>query len=675
MNSTHEKFKWLIVCISVFAVAMVLRLIYLYQIRNAPFFDLALGDAQIYHGWAKQIAAGDWLGNKVFFHPPFYAYLLAVFYKIFGSKIVVARSINIILGSLSCAVLADAAKRIFSKPAGIITGLLLAIYAPAIFYDGLFHTTALSGLLLCLIIWLPAVAADLPANIWFWPAAGIALGMSVLTRENTIIFAIIIPLWLLFHRRAPFQRRAVKTAVFLLGAAVVLFPVAARNKHIGGSWLLTTSNFGRNLYIGNHQGASGFYEPMQPGRGHAWFEQEDDTAIAENAAGRKLSPAEVSAYWTGEAMDFIKTRPGQWLALMIRKLALFFNNIEIADTEDLYSYSEQSGILKTADYVFSFGVLLPAAVCGIYLTRGRRQELALLYLLLAGYTASVVIFYVFGRYRYPAVMLLILFASAAVIELVKIIKNMDSAKIIVCFLLIIAAGIFSNRTIVQKNILQAMTANNVANELLLEGDTEQAVQYYLRAIKLNPDNANSYGNLAFVLKSQNRPDEAAACCRKAIQLDPDNLQAYLNLAEIFTGQGKQDEAVNCYKKILHIQPQNFAVHYNLGNLLKAQGKSDEAIDHYRQGLTIEPNDAELHTNLANALNQSGRTEEAMEHYRKAVESDPDYLPAYNNMGYVLLRNNKTAEAVMYLQKAFELAKRTKNEKLAAELQQQLDKCR
>ena len=78
-------------CAGIFALALVLRLIHLWQIRQAPFFDLLIGDARAYDLWAQQIAAGDWIGREVFYQAPLYAYFLGLVYSIAGDRAKVQR--------------------------------------------------------------------------------------------------------------------------------------------------------------------------------------------------------------------------------------------------------------------------------------------------------------------------------------------------------------------------------------------------------------------------------------------------------------------------------------------------------------------------------------------------------------------------------------------------------
>ena len=49
----------------IFACALAVRLIHIWQIHRAPFFDVLMGDARGYDAWGQRIANGDWLGHEI----------------------------------------------------------------------------------------------------------------------------------------------------------------------------------------------------------------------------------------------------------------------------------------------------------------------------------------------------------------------------------------------------------------------------------------------------------------------------------------------------------------------------------------------------------------------------------------------------------------------------------
>jgi hypothetical protein len=147
-------------------------------------------------------------------------------------------------------------------------------------------------------------------------AAGAVTGALALTRENALVFAAIIGAWILW------RERATRLGIFVAGLALVLLPVALRNLAVGGELTLTTSQSGPNFYMGNHEGATGHYVPLKPGREMPEFERVDATDLAQQATGRTLTPREVSAYWWKSSLKWMGEHPGDWAVLLGRKVLL-----------------------------------------------------------------------------------------------------------------------------------------------------------------------------------------------------------------------------------------------------------------------------------------------------------------------------------------------------------------
>src|SRR5215204_4285802 len=127
----------------IFGIAFAVRLIHIWQLKGSPFFDTLLGDANGYDLWAQRLAAGDWIGSDVFYQAPLYPYFLGVVYAVFGRDLLAVRIIQAAIGSASCVLLGLACARLFSKRVGLIAGLVLALWAPAIFFDSLLQKAVL----------------------------------------------------------------------------------------------------------------------------------------------------------------------------------------------------------------------------------------------------------------------------------------------------------------------------------------------------------------------------------------------------------------------------------------------------------------------------------------------------------------------------------------------------
>ena len=235
--------------------------------------------------------SGDWFGHEVFYQAA--VSLLSVLCTTAGRNLIVVRVCQAVIGSIACGLLGLAGWRLFSKRTGLIAGLMLALYAPAVFVDGVIQKSVLDVFFICLMLWLIAsIVTDRPDPAvgrawWRWTCLGMATGGLSLSRENALVFTVVILAWALTGVGRVGERRLASAGAFLLGVALILVPVTARNSIVGGDFYLTTSQFGPNFYIGNNPRSDGTYMSLRFGRGAPEYERQDATEIAEHALGRR----------------------------------------------------------------------------------------------------------------------------------------------------------------------------------------------------------------------------------------------------------------------------------------------------------------------------------------------------------------------------------------------------
>ena len=528
-------------------VALTVRLVYIWQIRESPFFAVLMGDARRYDAWASEIASGDWIGREVFYQAPLYPYFLGFLYAIAGHSLLMVRVCQAVIGTTACVLLALAARRLYSERAGLIAGLGLALYAPAIFSDGLLQKTVLDLFFICLVLWIISGLVDEPAkrSRWFW--LGMSLGGLALTRENALAIVGAILLVPPGRSQSAHPQRLLHAGVLVLGLAVVLLPVAARNRIVGGEWHLTTSQFGPNLYIGNNPHADGTYGALREGRGSPEYERQDAIEIAEAAAGRRLTPGEVSSFWVRQTMEFVRSQPGAWLTLMSTKAVLLWNRTEFVDTESQASYEDSSSLLYALAPVGHFGILVPLAILGIIATWADRSRAGVYYAMTAAYAASVVLFYVSARYRMPLVPLLILFAAAGLASLTTFLRTAGAPKIAVAATTIGAVMILANLPILSADLMRATTETNLGVALQTDGRLHEAEAHYRRALAIQPEHAPAHVNLGMVLVALHRPDEAIEAYKRAIELKSEDVDLDVRLGNALLQAGRAPEAVEYFR--------------------------------------------------------------------------------------------------------------------------------
>lgn len=625
----------------VFLFALALRLLHIWQIRLAPFFDLKLGDAAAYDEWARRIAAGEWIGRGVFYQAPLYPYALALLYTIGAQSVAAVRVFQAVLSAASCALLADTGWRLFSRRAGIAAGVLLACYPPAIFLDTLIQKSVFDLGLLCLLLWVISRILEREASPdrSSWLSLGAALGALSLTRENALVLGVPIAIWIA-ARRVDLRARTRAALWFAAGLTLVLAPVAARNTIVGGELFVTTSQFGPNLYIGNNEQADGTYRSLRPFRQRPAFEQQDAIEIAERAAGRPLRAAEVSAYYTDRVLAFVRAQPGRWLSLLWRKFLLTWNTTEISDTEDQYTYAEWSWPLAFGD-VWHLGVLAPLAAIGVWISAARWRRLFVVYLMLAAYVASVVLFYVFARYRYPIVPFLILFAAEAVTGLHAFVRSTRPAALAGCAAVVVAAAVVSNLPLVPRYKLEAATHYNVGVGLEARGRIDEAIGEYEAAVARDRDLAPAHNDLGLLLARMGRAADAARELADAARLSPADPKLRNNLGVVLARLGEMEAALPQLAEAVRLDPTYDEARRNLtgataaaaqqAGALAQNGRLDEAARLIRAAIAAAPDRADLHNDLGIVLAQHGDVANAAAEFERAAALNPGDAAARRNL--------------------------------------------
>jgi len=195
---------------------------------------------------------------------------------------------------------------------------------------------------------------------------------------------------------------------------------------------------------------------------------------------------------------------------------------------------------------------------------------------------------------------------------------------------------------------------NLGVVLANQGKLDEAIQHYERALQLRPDYADALNNLGAALAAQGKLDEAIQHYERALQLDPDYTEAHNNLGIALAARGKLDAAIQHYERVLQLKPDYPEAHNNLGIALADQGKSNEAIQHFERALQLKPDYVEAHYNLGIALADQGKLDEAIQHFERALQLKPDYADALNNLGFALAKQGKWDEAIQHYERALQL---------------------
>jgi len=570
---------------AILALALALRLAHWWAVRDQPFFAWLAMDSQEYDRWAREIAAGDWLGSRVFFQAPLYPYLLAVLYVLCGRSLDAVYLVQIGLAVAGCYALYRAGREMGGEDAGLGAALLAAIYGPFLFYDVQLAKESPAVAVAGFLLWSLAAARGQPGT-WRWLGAGALLGVLALLRENALLLVpFLLPLaWAREGNAAAVLRRGGALAA---GLVLVLLPVALRNGVIeggGGSFLPTTSQGGVNFYIGNNPQADGTYQPIVPGKQIPALERREPVRIAEQAAGRRLTAGEVSRYWLGRSLAWARQEPGAFLRLQVRKLGMFWSWYEWPDAVDYYHVKTLSPVLRLPLLEFGGAVLL--ALAGLALARSHLNPFAPVLLFTLGWMLSTIVFFLFSRYRLPAVPALLILGGVTLDRLAAAWRTGRRRR---------AAGL----------------AAVVLAALLLP-----------RALGFEPRMDLVEYNLGRLYEEQGQPAAARQHYQAAFVLNPKDFLACLNLGNLAARQGDWATALRFYQRAAALEPRSDDAESNQGGVYLATGDLAAAEAHLDRALALNPQNLPALQNKTLLLARRGDLEGARELNRRLLALDP-----------------------------------------------------
>jgi tetratricopeptide (TPR) repeat protein len=531
-------------------IGLVLRVVHLVASAHNPFLYMPVLDEGYYVGLGEAIAGGQWLGEHgLFFMDPLYGYFLGGLFLLFGDNLTTVRLVQIGLDSLNILLINGIAARVYSRRAGVLSAFLYALYPVAFFYSLLILKTTLSLTLLLASVLLLLVALDSNRPLP-WALLGLLLGLLTYLWANLILMLPLSILFIFFYQGARWRKAVADGALILAVFAVMLIPGVLRNYTATGEIAFINTQGGRLFYATNNpSNLTGRYNVPSFSRADAVASEKDFHAEAERRLGRLLTQKEVSRYWTGETFRFLNDNPGAIPVLLYNKLKGSIGHCEIPTNHSYESAARFSPLLGWPFPFFSvvLALGLPGLVIGI---RQSRKALVLVLPILVT-LATILIFYTSSRLRMPAVPFLIIGAGIYLSVLWDWVRMRRWGR--VCFS-IAASGI-----IVLASVSIPCPPKSGTEEFFLAkayhhiGELEKARQMAEAGAAAYPRQARFQVLLGMVAASENDPEKAIEYNLKALKLEPGNVDAWHNMGLTYLLSDRPKEAIRCFEKALSIE--------------------------------------------------------------------------------------------------------------------------
>ncbi|MGB2769450.1 MAG: tetratricopeptide repeat protein [Candidatus Zixiibacteriota bacterium] len=685
-----EKNRERIWILAVFVLALALRVVYLLQIKANPHFFSPTMDPLYHDVWAQNIAGGNWVGSKVFFRAPFYAYFLALVYKIFEHSYIIPRIIQHLVGSFSCVLVYFLARKLFNRKVAIVSGLIAATYGMLMYFEGELLLDSFLILFDLLLILFLLRAKENP-KFFRWFACGIILGLSAITRPNILVFVPFVWLWifLVFRREKRFKAVLTYSASFLLGSILIISPVTLRNLIAGEDTVLIASQGGINFYIGNNENADGvsaiFYKED--------WQYRDFQQMAERESGKSLKPSDISNFYYRKGVDFYLENPSSAFKLLVKKLYLFWNRFEISNNQNIYFFSRYSSLIRILP--LGFWLVGPLGLAGMILSMlalkrskkvhsgkiaDRRKRILLPILFTFSYMASVVMFFVTARFRLPVIPLLIIFSGFSLVWFFERLREKE-VSLVRTFLLILAPFVLlTNSNAYHLRVGDFSQAHfSLGNVYLKEGELDLALTEFNSVLALNPGYNRAHLNRGMVFFRRGDLGKAEKEFLAELELNPDEAKAYNNLSAIYQQQRLYEKAEEMAEKAIRLGGYSANAYMNLAMSYWKEGKIHEAKQTVAQGLTEVRPFPEGELLLGEIYLTEGLYDSAVERFENVIhppaserdvaydleilasKGDPQRLDkqglqakAHFNLGTVYVQRGEISSAEIHLKRAISL---------------------
>lgn len=178
----------------------------------------------------------------------------------------------------------------------------------------------------------------------------------------------------------------------------------------------------------------------------------------------------------------------------------------------------------------------------------------------------------------------------------------------------------------------------------------QGIQHLETAVRLDDGNFRYRHGLGLAYSLSGQFDEALEQLKIAVRINPQDTESYNLMGSIYTEQANYAEAEAAFRKVLqdksYGQPQ-FA-YFNLGLNYRKQERISEAIAAFERVVQLDPEFYRAHVALGDIYREREAWEKAYLHYKSAENGYMNDAKVLYQIGHTLFRLRRFDEAKTYL---------------------------
>src|SRR5688572_18546872 len=188
----------------------------------------------------------------------------------------------------------------------------------------------------------------------------------------------------------------------------------------------------------------------------------------------------------------------------------------------------------------------------------------------------------------------------------------------------------------------------LAKTLAALGDRSGALDEYVRAADLLPDDVDLQIAAGAMLLESGQATDALSRAEAALRKQPDSVAAHLLKGNALAGLKDFEKALDAIDEAVRLDPSRGATYTQLGFVEFSRGRQADAEKAFRRGVELDPKGVPGHLTFANFLWVSGRLPEAEAEFAAAIAADPTHALANRAMAAFLLATRQFDGAERYL---------------------------
>ena len=150
-----------------------------------------------------------------------------------------------------------------------------------------------------------------------------------------------------------------------------------------------------------------------------------------------------------------------------------------------------------------------------------------------------------------------------------------------------------------------------------------ALQYFRKAVELEPKKVDYRKNLAQTLEKAGKRDEAIKEYEALLRLDSTDTDALYSLAELYRRQNNRKKERGTYERILKLEPNKAEVRNALALLYIDEKDYNRAIKQLKKAIQYDSKNLTYQLNLARTYEYAGQLEQALAQYKAIYKADPN----------------------------------------------------